>query len=371
MSVILLAVLFSAPQVIAVIAITRGVIAHGGRWLGPSFPGIGKTAYYGHTGPLQFWRDKFVHLSGLSKNRQGVAERKVLLIDPESGDTEVIEVKFPSANWYHTYIFGDRIWFESNNETFELVENTLQKSKHTMPAVAPRDRELFLWNGVPAFVTHISNVAAVLTLQNETWTPMGILSIPDGTGEFRIDGLSIHFSHQSRIQILTSQDRVHLFVHNGGYLFYRLGLEIAPISTSAEAGKAKSVEASVDSDAPNFEVKTKVFEIDLAGWSVVCDKSAAGPMNAGMTQGLLIDGQPTASFFSLIRRSRSKPNERTFCVNSSAVSSKAMNTPGSLYSVAPRTRNSIPSRVLPQPAPPQTREGLPLGRPPLVISSNP
>ncbi len=69
--------------------------------------------------------------------------------------------------------------------------------------------------------------------------------------------------------------------------------------------------------------------------------------------------------------SRSKPSERTFCVSSSAVSSKAMKTPGSSNSVAPRTRNSMPSNVLPQPALPQTKVGLPCGRPPPVISSSP
>ena len=53
------------------------------------------------------------------------------------------------------------------------------------------------------------------------------------------------------------------------------------------------------------------------------------------------------------------------------VSSKDMKTPGSRNSVAPRTRNSMASRVLPQPAPPQTRVGRPLGRPPPVISSSP
>ena len=45
-------------------------------------------------------------------------------------------------------------------------------------------------------------------------------------------------------------------------------------------------------------------------------------------------------------------------VKSSSVSSNATNTPGSSYSIAPWTRNSIPKRVLPQPALPQTKVGL-------------
>ena len=79
----------------------------------------------------------------------------------------------------------------------------------------------------------------------------------------------------------------------------------------------------------------------------------------------------SASFFRAIRSGRSKPSEATLLASSSAVSSKERQTPGSSNSVAPRTRNSIPSSVLPQPALPQTRVGRPRGRPPSVISSSP
>jgi len=54
-----------------------------------------------------------------------------------------------------------------------------------------------------------------------------------------------------------------------------------------------------------------------------------------------------------------------------SVSSKAMNTPGSSKSSAPRSRNSMPKSVLPQPALPQMSVGRPRGRPPRVISSSP
>ena len=53
------------------------------------------------------------------------------------------------------------------------------------------------------------------------------------------------------------------------------------------------------------------------------------------------------------------------------LSSKATNTPGSPCWVAPRTRNSIARRVLPQPALSQTSVGLPRGKPSAVISSSP
>src|SRR5829696_5929757 len=69
--------------------------------------------------------------------------------------------------------------------------------------------------------------------------------------------------------------------------------------------------------------------------------------------------------------SRSNPKEATFKDSSSGFSSKAINTPESPNSIAPRIINSIESKVLPQPAAPQTREGLPLGSPPPVISSKP
>ncbi len=77
------------------------------------------------------------------------------------------------------------------------------------------------------------------------------------------------------------------------------------------------------------------------------------------------------SFFSATRRFRSKPSDRAFSARSGIVSSNEMNTPGSPYCVAPRTRNSSPNIVFPAPAPPLTSVGRPLGRPPPVISSRP
>src|SRR5260221_6717342 len=68
---------------------------------------------------------------------------------------------------------------------------------------------------------------------------------------------------------------------------------------------------------------------------------------------------------------KSNPREATFFASSSSVSSKAINTPGSWYLVAPRTRNSAAKRVLPQPAPPQTSVGRSFGIPPPVIASRP
>src|SRR6478672_4290568 len=49
----------------------------------------------------------------------------------------------------------------------------------------------------------------------------------------------------------------------------------------------------------------------------------------------------------------------------------ATQTPGSLYSSAPRTRNSSPNSVFPVPGPPQTSAVRPLGKPPCVTWSRP
>ena len=54
-----------------------------------------------------------------------------------------------------------------------------------------------------------------------------------------------------------------------------------------------------------------------------------------------------------------------------AVSSKVIRTPGSPNCTIPLSRKLAASRVLPEPAPPQTNVGRPAGRPPLVISSRP
>jgi hypothetical protein len=85
----------------------------------------------------------------------------------------------------------------------------------------------------------------------------------------------------------------------------------------------------------------------------------------------VMDTWSTNSFLSATSRSRSKPSEATFLVRSGIDSSNEMNTPGSLYWVAPRTRNSSPNSVFPAPAPPLMRVGRPCGNPPPVISSKP
>ena len=79
----------------------------------------------------------------------------------------------------------------------------------------------------------------------------------------------------------------------------------------------------------------------------------------------------TWSNFRVSRSWRSNPRERTLFASSPAVSSNAMKTPGSPCSSAPRTRNSIASKVFPEPAPPHTSVARPSGRPPPVISSSP
>src|SRR3979490_1566288 len=68
---------------------------------------------------------------------------------------------------------------------------------------------------------------------------------------------------------------------------------------------------------------------------------------------------------------RSKPSDATLSASSSAVSSNVIKTPGSLKCVAPLTRNSMASSVLPHPAFPHTSVGRPDGKPPRVISSRP
>ena len=67
----------------------------------------------------------------------------------------------------------------------------------------------------------------------------------------------------------------------------------------------------------------------------------------------VVDGQ----LLCAMSPSTSKPSEATLRASSSAVSSNEMQTPGSSNSVAPRTRNSMPSRVFPQPGAPADQGG--------------
>src|SRR5688572_9144159 len=68
---------------------------------------------------------------------------------------------------------------------------------------------------------------------------------------------------------------------------------------------------------------------------------------------------------------RSKPSDATSLAISAAFSSNVMSTPGSSNRTAPFTRNVSARRVLPDPGPPQTSVGRPVGSPPRVTSSRP
>jgi hypothetical protein len=65
------------------------------------------------------------------------------------------------------------------------------------------------------------------------------------------------------------------------------------------------------------------------------------------------------------------PSDATSLAISSSFSSNVMSTPGSSKWRAPFTRKVSASKVLPDPGPPQTSVGRPVGRPPRVISSRP
>ena len=95
-------------------------------------------------------------------------------------------------------------------------------------------------------------------------------------------------------------------------------------------------------------------------------KEPVSTISAGSNRKASIASRPSRSSCS-----RSKPSDATLVTRSSCASSKASITPGSPKSRAPRTRNSMPNMVFPEPAAPATRVGRPRGRPPLVISSKP
>jgi hypothetical protein len=81
----------------------------------------------------------------------------------------------------------------------------------------------------------------------------------------------------------------------------------------------------------------------------------------------MIDGQPARSH----QRVDVVAKRGAVCRQILGLPSKLRNTPGSSKTVAPLTRKFNAKRVLPDPGPPQTSEGRPVGRPPMVIASKP
>ena len=69
------------------------------------------------------------------------------------------------------------------------------------------------------------------------------------------------------------------------------------------------------------------------------------------------------SFLRFTSSPKSRPRDQTLVASLSVASSNSMHTPGSPHWSAPCTRNSIASKVLPQPALPHTRRGTALRQP--------
>jgi len=289
--VVLLAIIFSSPQVYLTIQRTLGYVLQGIQPILP-LPGVGPTRYFANLQQLHFWRDKLVYLNAATDNNNRTTGWKIGLIDPESGDVDLLEPTLPGSRWYQTFIFGNRIWFVAKGETWELIDNVLQKSDCPMPAQYPWDRHQILWEGRPAFVTRISNVPTMQTLQNNNWKSIGNLKSLDVNREYRFNGTPVQLTKESEIQVCNSPEGVDLFVHDDGLLFHRKGLEVIPLPTSQDFSETKSGDTGNESERSNL--KTDVADGELAGWTLVREQRAAKVMGNPSTHGLLIDGQPVA-----------------------------------------------------------------------------
>lgn len=289
--VILLAMIFSAPQIYLPIQMTLGYV-YQRVWPIPPLPGLGPTRYFSFLQQLHFWRDKLVHLQPAREKAGTISGWKIALIDPESGDTELLESTLPANGFYQSFVFGNRIWFVTKGETWELIDDVLQKSYCAMPAPLPLDKRQFLWNGQPAYVTRISNTLTMQTLQEGQWKSIGTLKSLEADREYRFDGTSVQLTKQSEIQVCVSPAGVDLFVHDDGRLFHRRGLEVTPLSTSQAVSETKAADPSHDPERSNLQ--TDVAAGELAGWTLVREQRAAKVIGNTSTQGLIIDGQPAA-----------------------------------------------------------------------------
>jgi uncharacterized RDD family membrane protein YckC len=251
-----------------------------------------------------FWRGKFVYT--IPANRD-LDQWTIRLTNPETGEFDKMDLSFPggSLRSFVPFVAGDRIWVLGRSGSFEIVDGALQDSKLVALPVAEYDGRNFLWEGDPAIISMSPAGFTVSAFQNGAWTAVGHVDVPDFGRERILGDIPIRFvmgslfSGTSRIQVLNSDDGLHVFLHNEGRLFHHKGLDlnVEPLPTLTTSGSPNANNPPtyvVAPDHPISALKASNSDADLAGWSLIGDKPVIGNQGQVSAFGLLIAGQPAA-----------------------------------------------------------------------------
>lgn len=300
-----LALILSLPQIVGGLA-TGWSVYHRVR-TGQPYQLFGPTPIYHILELSSFWRGKFAIIGAFNRMDGSSDKRTIKLTDPETGEVSQLDPSFSSNSFRSIvpFVAGGRIWVLGRNGSFEIVDGAMQDSKLVAPPLAEYDGRNFLWKGDPAVISMSPVGFTVSAFQNGAWTPVGHVDVPDFGRERMFGGDPIRFamgsffSGTSRIQVLHSDDELHVFLHNEGRLFHHKGLDlnVEPLPTVTTSGSPNSNNPPtyvVAPDHPVSALKASNSDADLAGWSLIGDSPVIGNQGQVSAFGMLIAGEPAA-----------------------------------------------------------------------------
>ena len=294
--VILLALVMSAPQLILCFQI--GVQAYQMReWPLPLLPGLVSPLSYSNllTYDAAFWRDKFVYVSSGQPRSNGIFDWRVTATDPETGETTDLGLELSSRGGFLPMVFGDRLWFVGNGESFEVVDGAVQPSTFVTPRSWPQERQRFLLNGEAAHVEKVPNGFTVSTFQAGAWGNTSVVVLPSSQRDRTFDKTSVNFQRDTSMTCLNQGDRIHVFLWVAGHLLHREGLELQPVGAPDDPRNQRLNGNPESTDESVSALKAANTEGEIAGWSLVREaimgNSPHGPQHL---LGMLVGGQPAA-----------------------------------------------------------------------------
>ncbi len=294
--VVLMAIFFSLPMVLISIRFARALTVGGGLMqLLPLTPGLGMTKTYPNmmvSGSV-FWRDELIYCNGTFWVF-GDGQPQIISVNPETGQTTRIELKLAKRQYSQPIVFGDRLWWKGST-VFEVVDGAAQPSDFVWPTTVHRDGNRFLWKGEPAVVDFSRTFKkwTVSTFQQGLWQEIGLVVLPRNDQR---DGVESADTDVVGIECHNRADRIDLFLERDDCLYYRNGLELAPLPSESVAAAEQPAPTVIESlaDSP------------AAGWSLICRRFVkptkpvvpqTGVSSKKTFWGMLVEGQPAVLFF--------------------------------------------------------------------------
>ena len=296
--VILLALVLSAPQIAIVLECGTEAYQSGSwpTWRLPPIPGTSRAVVYGNNilTDSTFWRDQFIYVTYRQPVNFASLVCTIDAISPESGETTTLDITFTGRNGFQPMSFGERLWLIGGTESYEVVEGAVQPANLAAPrGWFPAEQQLLL-NGEAAYVSGTPQSGfRVSTFTAGRWGNDRDVVLPN-----RYRDLMFRFQRGVYLTCLNQGDRVHVFLHTGGRLFYREGLELQPADTSSNPFNGQRASASKGADEPVSALRPVNFDGASAGWSLVReDTSRQHPLTPFTHQnlfGMLVGGRPAA-----------------------------------------------------------------------------